>query len=66
MKKLPAVKPRRPFMNGGVYEESDQDYVLNNLELCVVLLDQLASKIKEKTSWAPALYKGVPKRAKKK
>jgi len=41
--KLPAVKPRRPYM-GDVYMESDRDYVLNNLDLCLMLLDQLAEK----------------------
>ena len=44
MKKLPAVQPRRPYMNGGVYMESDRDYVMNNLDLCIALLDQLAKK----------------------
>jgi hypothetical protein len=45
--KLPAVKPRRPYMNG-VYLESDRDYVENNLALCVALLDRLANKKAEK------------------
>jgi hypothetical protein len=45
MKKLPAVKPRSPYM--GVYLESDKDYVLSNLGLCVVLLDQLVAKQKK-------------------
>jgi hypothetical protein len=48
MKKLPAVKPRSPYM--GVYLESDKDYVLSNLGLCVVLLDQLVAKQNAKKS----------------
>jgi hypothetical protein len=47
MKRLPTVKPRRPYMNG-VYLESDRDYVQNNLTLCVALLDRLADKKAEK------------------
>jgi hypothetical protein len=42
------VKPRRPFevQVGNIkldgYMESDRDYVLNNIDLCVELLDKLS------------------------
>jgi len=39
----PNVKPREPWdlTQPEGYMESDRDYVLHNLELCVMLLDEM-------------------------